>query len=572
MSTALPRRSSELLAASSLVAVAIVAWGGILLAPGAMFWDDWVAQNDPIGLYRDIGLPWVGPLAQFFFGLGPWSFKVLGVVATAATGYLVFRIAGRGLGLGTFERWVIAALVTALPLNVARAAVAVLETYTVSLAIFVLAWWLLVRRDPAERGRLRYIAAALLLFVSYTTASLLPFTLLPVLHLAVLAMPPGVRGARIVPALLRMAGRWWYVLAAPVLFWIVRTLFFRPTELYSEYNTFLSLSRPFSPALKVTAVVAVLAVVVVAVLVVWLLRASSRRGGVLHALSLLALAAVTAAIAVLVFLSGTTSSPPRWITAGLLLLVAIALVAHAIVMVGRRGEPATPSAARTRATTVLPLAMAGLLVLILGALPYLLVGKIPTFFTWDTRHQYLLPFGIAVLVVAALRVLPRETPAIARAGRAAAVVAVTAVTAVSALMTLSLVADWNKQSQIIAALAADPIVRDADTIVFLDNAAALNFEGRYYPSYEQIGWLRAAFSDEKRFAVEFSSVPEFLESDPQFYVDNGHRYGYDDYRFSLDAAYVQIEAAPGSSRRGLVLGEPSVQLVVTAIDDLRAFN
>jgi len=536
----------------SIAVVTVISWGGALLAPNARYWDDWVAQNDPSGLYHDIGLPWVAPLVQLLVAIGPWTFKVLGVIALVVAGCLLYLIADRGFGLSRFERWLVAVLVIVIPFNPARIGLGVLLTYTLSLTAFVLGWYLMVRDAPARPGAARYIVAAVLLFASYSTASLLPFTLIPLGHLALLISSGSEHPWK---DLLSGALRRWYLFAAPVVFWLARFLFFRPTGLYSDYNTFVSFTWPLNASAKDVLIVSASALAVgVAIAVSELPGPLNRRA--VRVAACLGLSVLTGALAVTIYSDGGGRYGARQVIAVLLAVSAILSIAAA----ARVASAADTSATRAPVRFL----EAGLLIFFLGALPYLLVGKPPTFSSWDTRNQLLLPFGTAVIVLAGIRSIS-QFRAVARI---IGIGALAACMLVAMVESLALVADWNKQAQITAAMADSEELRQSRTIVIDDAASALNFDGRSYSSYEALGWLRTAFHDQSRFVLDRTEIAAFLTSGPVEGYEYGRRYGYASYTFTAQGALLEIRNKPGASWWGLVLDRPSIDITVTKYSDI----
>ena len=549
------------LALITIALVVIASWGAFLLAADARYWDDWVASSDPLGLNHDVGLPWMGPVVQALFAIGPWTFKVLGLVAGIVVGWAAYYIAGRGFSLTPLERWLAAALIVALPLNTARAALAVLLTYSLSLAFFMVAWLLVVRKSPSEPGRARYIVAALLFFASFSTASLLLFLVVPAAHLLILVVREWGWSWRTVG---RMLARFWYLAAAPIAFWVLRARFFPPSGLYEDYNTFISLSPPFSPATRGTALMLALVVCTFALVIVWtrLKNRMARASGV----AVLLLAMACGGLAVLMrALAGPAAPPwvsPAWV-AVTLLLVACAI---ALAVRGIRGIAGGEHAAR--AAELVPLVAGGLVLVAFGTLPYLVVDKLPSFADWEPRHQALIPIGIAVLAVAAWRSLGIT----GRFRRLLAAVLVGAFTLVSLWTTLTLVADWRKQTAIIEALRDSDLAEGAPTAVFADQAHTLNFADRTYSTFEYHGWLATAFGEKTRYGVDVTQVGEFLDADAGELEALGARYGYPDYVYSTDAVRIDIVPVPGADRWTLLFGGEAIEVVVTQIDDLEALR
>lgn len=547
--------------AVSLALLTLLAWGAALLAPGAKYWDDWaVANTDTLRFARELGLPWIGYVLVALFALGPWAFKVLAIVSTFVVGLATYGISGRGLGLTARERWLLAALVVALPLYSTRV-LAILSTYSWSLALFFCAWYLLVRRSPQTPGRGRYVLAAVLFFVSYTTASLLPFTALPVAHLAYLAVRRDVSLWR---GILGFIGRYWYLCAAPIVFWVVRSLFLQPYGLYATYNQIGSADGQLSLT-TLSAVGMIVAIVLICLVFLYWLRATWPRDPAIR--GALSLAVLTVATLVFgLYLNATRVSSNPLARAVPLVLLACALVVAAVVIVQmvriRRGR--TLLVSRDRELT--PILAVGLAALGLAMLPYLLVGKLPSFVGFETRHQLLMPFGVAIIIVATVR--GAGTIMSATVTKVLAVALVAAMTALSAVVSLSLVADAHKQEQVIRALAAEPLVRDASTVVFADNASALGFEGRGYDFYEFNGWMKTAFGDEKRLGLSTAGVADFLDGnyEPLYYAAS--RYGFGDYVPTTEGVLVTIDPLDGANWWTMLLDQPGIELRVSPVADI----
>lgn len=521
-----------------------VAWGVVLLVPGALYWDDWVSVGgDPVSLYSDLGLPWVGYLYSAFAFVGPVAFKVVGVVCAVVVAVAARAIAERGLGLSPVQTWVAAALVALLPFNLARTALAAVTTYSISLAVFFVAWWLLV---TAGRRRILTIIAAVLLLLAFTTGSLLPFVAVPVAHLALLEVD---RSRGFWRGVLAFVARYWYVLVTPAVFWVVKTVFLTPRGVYTDYNSFVGWS--VSPT---TIGIALMLVALVAGAVLLLLRIvrpePSRTDATVTAL----LGGLgTIAIAVVLWVGRGSTTPSAVVVVALLAVAGAVLVV--VTLAGLRGSAAT---SQSRAGF---LAAAGLVVFALGALPYLLVGKIPDFTDWETRHQLLLPVGTALLILAAMVALgDAGRTALARVGGAIAV-GLSAAAVLAAGLTF--IADWNKQVQVIDGIAALDEVRDASTVVVTDEAREWSFGARQLRFYEPIGWFHAAYGDRTRFAIDSSELATAEAGGFDGLYDEGDRYGFPDWDRDGGTVGLTISALDGATWWDLLLGRPAIRVAAT---------
>lgn len=129
----------------------------------------------------------------------------------------------------------------------------------------------------------------------------------------------------------------------------------------------------------------------------------------------------------------------------------------------------------------------------LAIFPYEAVGKSPSFNDWASRFQVLMPLGVALLLTGIGLLLGN----LRRFCGMAMIVSIACCIYFMGALTV----DWWKQQEVIKLLAQSPEVKSARTIVFVDEAKEFNAFGRKYRFYEYNGWLRLAFGEETRFAV-----------------------------------------------------------------------
>lgn len=554
-------RNTRLRVYLSITVVAVLAWGAAFLAPASRFWDDWVVGYDTLQNARELGLPWIGYILAALSAMGIWTFKVVALGATVVVGCATYEISGRGLGLNSRERLLLAMLVVALPLNTART-IAILDTYMWSLALFFVAWYLLVGGDTSSPGRARYLVATLLLYVSYTTASLLLFTALPIAHLAFLSVRRDVPLWEGVP---RFVVRFWYLFLAPIIFWVVRTLFLQPFGVYKSYNVPGLVGGSSNPVTAATLILSATLVFVVLVLVFWLIAASSRHAGTVRNLCLGMLAVTTGAMGWFLLQNRASVTLAALVVPVTLLLCAPVLIWTAVFPVALDRTPGGTNVVESGDRNVTPLLAVGLIALILALLPYLLVGKLPSFQLWETRHQLLMPLGVGIIIVAAVRALSKNVsqPVV----RVVALGLITVFAFVSLTISVRLVADYRKQVQVIEALAKEPLVRRASIVVFSDQAPDLNYDSRGFQFYEYNGWLTGAFGNHSRLGIDETSTRHFLNGNFNRFKVNATHYGFGEYRKPKHGVLVQIVPLERASWWTLIAGEPSVRLRVTPIDN-----
>lgn len=145
----------------------------------------------------------------------------------------------------------------------------------------------------------------------------------------------------------------------------------------------------------------------------------------------------------------------------------------------------------------------GVVALALALFPYLLLGIVPTFTDWTSRHQILMPLGISLMIVGLAGYLSSSgSSAFARL-----VISASLAWNVSAYYGLYI--DNQKQQDLIAFLRASSQVRNASLVVFDDQAE--NAIDRNYRFYEWTGLLKKAFGDESRFAVSPSNLATYRD-------------------------------------------------------------
>jgi hypothetical protein len=433
-----------------IIALAYAASWGLLLVNRGLYWDDWTlvgrSSGSLVDTYREIGLPWLGYLFAALTAL-PLA-ALVGHVLVFAT-YLLSTVVLHAVlrripGLSRMDAFVAALTFAVLPVNYARIAMIDLS-YAMSLLAFLVATWSLVRY--LQDGRLRYrLAALVLFFVSFTTASLLVLYAVPL----VLALWIARKTARPLRSFLP---RHVDLVALPVVFWLLKAAFFDPSGVYDEYN----------------------------------------------ALSLSGLARVPRA---LLGIPAQVLVEPlsRAITVAGLIGVAAGAVA-AVWLVARSRAPESGTF-----VPALLLAAVGAVVLGLGVFAYLAVGRTPTIWDWSSRHQLLVPLGVGLLAAAVVR----GVRGAGRAGPVfgVAVGLLLGISVVADLRTLvAYQVDWFKQTVLIEAARTLPDMRTARHIRVVDAATAFNALRRTYRFYEYNALFSVALGDTRRLASSETDDP-----------------------------------------------------------------
>jgi hypothetical protein len=161
-------------------------------------------------------------------------------------------------------------------------------------------------------------------------------------------------------------------------------------------------------------------------------------------------------------------------------------------------------------------ACAGLLFVGLAVFPYIAVGHYPPYGEWATRHELLMPLGIAIFSLSGVRLI-----AVVLNWRVAGAVAMLTVLALAVLSSRvgnSYYVDWQKQQGLIEVLAENNVIETSRLIVFIDQTTQDNIFNSPYRFYAWTGLMRYAFDDATRLGINALDLPRYLDGGyRQFY-------------------------------------------------------
>jgi len=424
-----------------ILGIYCLAHAPLLLVTG-IYWDDWEVVGQPAeavaSLFREMGLPMIARYHLLLEPLGILPYRLAVFLSGLASALCLYGILGRMREIDRTARVLLVLVFILFPANSARVSI-VASWYPVSCALFFGGFWLVAvyldTRSVAAR-----LAALGLLFASFHTQSLLVYYLVVVAYIAWRAGPDGAGPG----GWLKPAARHLDFLLLPIVFWIVKRVWFEPFGGYRGYNrvTLESALQAF----------AFLDNAVLGGLVEALQRALRVSGG-----EVLPLLAGTAALA--------------WLL--------------------RRRYAHAPQPARTSASFV----ALGVLLFGLGSFPYLAVGKVPGPDDWDSRFQLLTPLGAAFMLVYLVRLLPGE-----RCSDLAYAALIVVIVMHGMRVAIDFQKDWYKQVALIESFRTLPAVRSETRFLIDDRARSLDANRRQYRYYEYGHLLHAAFGDRSRSA------------------------------------------------------------------------
>ncbi len=405
-----------------------------------VFWDDWyIYRADAGDLYeraRQMGTilsPAWTAIHIFLLKFDPWIYKALTFILMFLSALLLNQIIKRNSNINESIRLTIVILFLVLPYNQVRPLMATSQ-YTICYFLFFLAWYLIDKQK---------IISVVLFSISFYTNSLLMFFLIPVVELYFL------ENRRVyLRSIVKFSIKYFYLLLLPFLYFTIKIVFFKPFEMYENYNNSYDIVRGIkAPILQFANIFDV---------------------------------NINLGLFAVIFIISC------WLFRG----IKLQKIELSVSLLGMA---------------------AGVIIFILGAFPYWILGRVPTFNEFSSRHQLLMPLGTAVFWSYCLASFNSNSR------RVGLSVLVSLSLAIGMVSYLNLYIDWKKQKQILTFLKKDPISKNSDLVLFEDNSMSMNFNKRELKPYEWNGLLSSAFSDQKRLG---------LNKNEYYLYEHGH---YDTY-------------------------------------------
>lgn len=200
----------------------------------------------------------------------------------------------------------------------------------------------------------------------------------------------------------------------------------------------------------------------------------------------------------------------------------------------------------------------GVATLIAGCFPYWILGLKPTFSEWTSRHQLLMPLGIAIILVGAYGALRRPF----RESITAFVIALSI--SLNTGNYIDFFIDWEKQKQIVELLRKNPVLEEATLIIYEDTTEQYNAIDRTYRFYEWNGMMAEAFDDQSRFGISRGELHRYKSGGFDHYFTPAYKAASHQRSEAPITAIVKLSAENQST---LDLINPSWSMSVSSPDD-----
>jgi len=212
-----------------------LSWGWSLLRPNTLYWDDWAfIFNQPKSylneIFVDTGLPpWRAIIDQELIAFGYWTIPFLTFLMFFSVGVFLWLILQDTKLFSNSQISFLVLIFILLPINHSRISL-VLFGYLTSYFLFFLGWVLIV----GNRSIATFVLAMVMFFWSFMTHSFIFFYLLPVAHFT-------IKYVKVKKSLLRdyrLIAELLILLAIPVVYFVLRRLFWYPKPEWIGYHSF----------------------------------------------------------------------------------------------------------------------------------------------------------------------------------------------------------------------------------------------------------------------------------------------------------------------------------------------
>jgi hypothetical protein len=447
----------------------LLAHGGILFIPNAIYWDDWYifqsSRTDILDTFSQAGsmLNLWGYLHINLINIGIWPYRLFTFILFFGSGLAFNSIIKNHKEINHEQRFILVLLFLIMPFNMARVAI-INFPYTLSYFLFFLGWALFSRLRTLSLG---------LFFLSFNTNSLLLFYTIPFFEIY-------YRNTKEFNwnSFALFVRKYLDLAILPFVYFSIKILFFMPYGRYEGYNEqFHFTNLIISPYMQL------------ADLMSWKLSLGR-----------------IAFVSLLVYFFLKIALP-----------------------ISNKKSPIIP---------FWGIFFGGFLIF-LGCFPYWILGHIPTFNEWTSRHQLLMPLGSSIIILCIWMH--------SRASYLAIVITIAISLVVNLTGYRSFYIDWAKQKQLIKIFSENQFIRNAGLIVIDDKSENMNaLGGRKYAFYEWNGIFKFTFGDEVRFGINKTDLNWYTKGDySELYTEH---YKASAFKKGVrPTAYLEIKALPSTS-------------------------
>lgn len=411
----------------------------LLLINLGVFWDDWTLYNMSstiiLDKFKQAGIPYAGYFHNFLLSIGNGVsvYRILAFVTYFLSAVFLYFILYKIDEIDRFDCFLIVTFFAILPVNSARIAL-IDSPYALCHFLFWLGFLFLSLYLKDNKIVFRIIAL-MLFFLSFVTASLLVFYVLVVLYIAYFEFYKWSLNDLFIKKIIKYSD----FIVLPIVYWVIKTLYFTPYGLYAEYNQ-LSLKKLY------------------------------------YVPQLLLLSLYTSFVELFKQL---------FITNSFILLIILGIVIFPLLQ-NRCSQKANDRK--------FMFFYFGWFLFFLAVYPYTAVGRNPGLIDWNSRHQLLIPLGVSIIIIYGIKILiPFE-----RIQKIFYSLFISSFLLTNISLYIDFQKDWYKQVSLIENFKTNEIIKGNTTFLF-DDRTELNANHRLYRFYEYSGLMKYVFGRETKF-------------------------------------------------------------------------
>jgi len=177
----------------------------------------------------------------------------------------------------------------------------------------------------------------------------------------------------------------------------------------------------------------------------------------------------------------------------------------------------------------------GMILFSLAALPYVLVGKTPTFEAYNTRHQLLLPIGTAFILVSLVYILTNK-----KYFNYIMINIVALFLVFSLSQNFQFIKGWLKQESLYENMKENKLIFEHNSFIVIDNTTDLNATSRDISFYNLSGIAKKSFGNQKRLICEGDEYFALI-SQWKTLLKEAEKFNLNDYSFSEPNYVIKID-------------------------------
>ncbi len=469
----------------------------MLTYPG-IFWDDWTLYNmSEKGIMNQFygnGLFIAGYLHIFLQKLiyPPLLYHLSTIILQLFSIFILFKIVDKYKNKNSIFLYFAILIYSVLPLFDAKITMIVLP-YTLCLTLFITATYFLII-FKFERTFIFKILSLILFFISFFTTSLVFFYLIPLLLIIFYddlryIIDHKIKKLKVVFNILinTLISHIDFILL-PVIFWIVKILYFSPSFQYKESNY--------------------------------------------NEINLESFLEIPYRLIISIYLFFITLYPLLMELIQNLEFIILFIILSGFIFLKLGRLDLNFKSTKTKF-------LIGLLVCFIGLFPYILVGKYPTFTGYSSRHQLLLGFGISLLVVDLIFYISSK-----RLRNLILAMSLGLFVILNISIQFNYFKGFMKQAVVNDYLESQNLSRDfSQTILYKDNTSNFTHKGNPSNFYELSGILKLSHPDENIMLIKNEDFILYLQDGtfkkltPYFFSYNLSNYNLVNPGLELEISY-----------------------------------